>query len=113
MLPFTLEQFLNVFVDDNNAVWPAQVLAYLLALVMTALVIRPSPNRRREVAAGLAATEWQIEHELRKYELALVHDGLGREPAKNRQFGARRRSNRDQTQISNLTTKSLTYDVLL
>ena len=54
----------------------------------------------------------QIEHELRKYELALVHDGFGRKPAKNRQ-SAFRRSNRDQTQTLNLTSESLTYDVLI
>jgi len=38
----------------------------------------------------------QIEHELRKYELALVHSGFGRKPAKNHKSDARR-SNRDQT----------------
>ena len=38
----------------------------------------------------------QKEHELRKYELALVHSGFGRKPAKNHKSDARR-SNRDQT----------------
>ncbi len=38
----------------------------------------------------------QIEHELRKYELALVHSGFGRKPEKNHKSDARR-SNRDQT----------------
>jgi hypothetical protein len=52
----------------------------------------------------------QVEHELRKNELALVHGGLGRESAKNRQ-SAVRRSNRDQTQTPNLASNSLTYDV--
>ena len=52
----------------------------------------------------------QVEHELRKYELALVHDGFGREPAKNRQ-SASLRSNRDQTETLNLASNSLTYDV--
>lgn len=28
-------------------------------------------------------TQWQVNHELRKYELALVHGGFGRESAKN------------------------------
>jgi hypothetical protein len=56
--------------------------------------------------------QWQIEHELRKYELALVHGSLGRKPAKSRQ-SAFRRSNRDQTQAPNSTSKSLTYDVLI
>jgi hypothetical protein len=52
----------------------------------------------------------QIEHELREYELALMHDGFGRKPAKNRQ-SAFRRSNRDQTETLNLASNSLTYDV--
>jgi len=56
--------------------------------------------------------QWQVEHELRKYELALVHDGFGRKPEKNRQSDFRR-SNRDQTETPNSTSKSLTYDVLM
>ena len=66
------------------------------------------------VVVGHTATkraQWQVEHELRKYELALVHEGLGRDTAKNRQSDTRPRSNRDQTQTPNLTSKSLTYDV--
>ena len=55
MLPFTREQFLAVFVAYNEAVWPAQVMAYLLGLLMVALIIRPSAQRSRIVAAGLAA----------------------------------------------------------
>src|SRR5665647_1028114 len=56
--------------------------------------------------------QWQIEHELRKYKLALVHGGFGRKPAKNHKFDVRR-SNRDQTETPNSTSKSLTYDVLM
>jgi hypothetical protein len=56
--------------------------------------------------------QWQVEHELRKYELALVHGGFGRKSAKNRQSDFRR-SNRDQTQALNSSSKSLTYDVLM
>jgi hypothetical protein len=56
--------------------------------------------------------QWQIEHELRKYELALVHDGFGRNSAKNHKSDFRR-SNRDQTQTLNSASKSLTYDVLM
>ena len=73
----------------------------VLDLVFAVVVGHTAPKR----------AQWQIEHELRKYELALVHDGLGRESAKNRQFDARRRSNRDQTQTPNLTSKSLTYNI--
>ena len=34
MLPFTREQFFAVFAAYNEAVWPVQYLAYLLALAM-------------------------------------------------------------------------------
>ena len=54
--------------------------------------------------------QWQIEHELRKYELALVHGGFLRKTAKNPKSDFRR-SNRDQTQTLNSASKSLTYDV--
>ena len=56
MLPFTREQFLAVFVTYNETVWPAQVLAYLLALLMVGFILWPSKQRSRVVAAGLAAT---------------------------------------------------------
>ena len=56
MLPFTREQFLAVFVTYNEAVWPAQVLAYLLGLLMVGFILWPSEQRSRVVAAGLAAT---------------------------------------------------------
>ena len=36
MLPFTREQFLGVFADYNTAVWPAQVVAYVLGLIVVA-----------------------------------------------------------------------------
>ena len=50
-----------------------------------------------------------VQHELRKYELALVHGGFGRESAKNPKSDFRR-SNRDQTETPNSSSKSLTYD---
>ena len=55
MLPFTREQFLAVFVAYNEAVWPAQVLAYLLGLLMVVFILWPSEQRSRIIATGLAA----------------------------------------------------------
>ncbi len=55
MLPFSRDQFLAIFVTYNEAVWPAKVLAYSLGLLMVALIIWPSEQRSRVVAAGLAA----------------------------------------------------------
>ena len=52
-----------------------------------------------DVAQGFAIGQ------LRKYELALVHDGFGRKPAKNPQ-SAFRRSNRDQNETLNLASNS-------
>jgi hypothetical protein len=46
---------------------------------------------------ALKRAQWQLEHELRKYELALVHGGFERKPAKNHK-SAFRRSNRNQTE---------------
>ena len=40
MLPFTLEQFLNVFAAYNNAIWPTQILAYMLGAVAVAALVR-------------------------------------------------------------------------
>lgn len=48
MLPFTREQFLAVFVAYNEAVWPTQVLAYSLGLLMAASSFDP----RLRAAAG-------------------------------------------------------------
>ncbi len=55
MLPFTLDQFLAIFVAYNEALWPAQVLAYGLALLMLVFILWPTKQRSRVVAAGLAA----------------------------------------------------------
>jgi hypothetical protein len=51
----------------------------------------------------------QVHHELRKYELALVHGDFCGFPPKNPKSDFRR-SNRDQTEIPNSSSKSLTYD---
>lgn len=56
MLPFTREQFLAVFAAYNQAVWPVQVLAYVMGIGMVGLVIGlPSRAGNRVIGAGLAA----------------------------------------------------------
>ncbi len=55
MLPFTRAQFVDVFVDYNNAVWPIQILAYVMGLAMLVMLVRPSRSRDRMIGAGLAA----------------------------------------------------------
>jgi Family of unknown function (DUF6064) len=53
MLPFTREQFFGVFADYNDAVWPAQLVAYLLGLAMLVALRRPSLQSDRVIGAGL------------------------------------------------------------
>src|ERR1035437_3831919 len=74
----------------------------VLDLVLASVVGHATPK----------CAQWQIEHELREYELALVHGDFWRKSAKNPKSDFRR-SNRDQTQTPNLASKSLTYDVLM
>jgi hypothetical protein len=56
-LPFTSEQFFAVFAAYNQAIWPAQILAWLLGLAAAALALRPGPRRSR-AAAGILAALW-------------------------------------------------------
>jgi hypothetical protein len=53
LLPFTLDQFLAVFAAYNLAVWPAQLVAYLLGLGMVLALLRPTRWTRLIVGAGL------------------------------------------------------------
>jgi len=53
-IPFTVEQFFEVFVNYNNAIWPAQVLAYVIGLIAVGLALREGKSSDRIVAAILA-----------------------------------------------------------
>jgi hypothetical protein len=57
MLPFTADQFLAIFAKYNHAIWPAQIVAYLLGGVAVALLFW----RRRgsnQAIAGILAAMW-------------------------------------------------------
>ena len=54
MLPFTREQFFEVFAVYNAANWPAAIIAYPLALIALAFAWRGSLPAGRVVAGGLA-----------------------------------------------------------
>ena len=56
-LPFTVDQFLDVFRRYNTAVWPAQWALLAIALVIAALVYRDRPKDHRWVH-GLLAVLW-------------------------------------------------------
>jgi hypothetical protein len=57
MLPFTVEQFFSVFASYNQAIWPAQVAAYIAAAVaVSAILLRRSWAGR--AAAALLGLMW-------------------------------------------------------
>ena len=53
-LPFTPEAFRQVFAEYNQAVWPAQVFLYVLAVVVTGVAHRGVAGATRWIAFGLA-----------------------------------------------------------
>jgi hypothetical protein len=57
MLPFTRDQFLSVFVDYNTAIWPVQVVAYLLGCLAIVLLLWKAPHADR-ITAAILATMW-------------------------------------------------------
>lgn len=54
-LPFTVDQFLGVFRDYNHAVWPAQIVAYVLGVAAVLLVLKPIRRSSRIVGMILSA----------------------------------------------------------
>lgn len=54
-LPFTVGQFLEVFRDYNHAIWPAQIVAYLLGIGAVVLVVRQARRANRLVSLFLSA----------------------------------------------------------
>lgn len=50
MIPFTVDQFLNVFTRYNMAVWPAQMVLYAIALCAIGLAIQRSSDFSRSIA---------------------------------------------------------------
>lgn len=58
-MPFSVDEFLGVFVRYNEAIWPAQVLAYLAALVAIAQLCWVHPWQAKIVTWILAAM-WAI-----------------------------------------------------
>lgn len=55
MLPFTREQFFSAFVTYNEAIWPAQLVAYLLGLAAIVLLFWRPPTADRAITGILAA----------------------------------------------------------
>ena len=53
-LPFTEEQFLRVFAEYNRAVWPLQLVFYLVAGLTLLLAVRKRPSSDRIISGALA-----------------------------------------------------------
>ena len=56
-IPFTVEQFFDIFGTYNTAIWPAQVLAYVLGIAALALAFRESRLSTR-IVSGILALFW-------------------------------------------------------
>jgi hypothetical protein len=53
-IPFTIEQFLSVFAKYNHAIYPMQIVAYILGIVVVALALFKTQGSSRIVSAILA-----------------------------------------------------------
>jgi hypothetical protein len=56
-IPFTVDQFFNVFGTYNTAIWPAQVVAYLFGLLALVLAFRASKISGR-IVSGVLGLFW-------------------------------------------------------
>lgn len=54
MIPFTVDQFLNVFEQYNVAVWPAQVFLYTIGIVAICLTFSRKKDFSRSVSLILS-----------------------------------------------------------
>lgn len=54
MIPFTVDQFLNVFEQYNVAVWPAQVFLYTIGMFAISLVLSRKSDFSRIVSLILS-----------------------------------------------------------
>lgn len=56
-IPFTTEQFLNVFKNYNEAVFPSQVMLYLLSFIAIYFALKPT-SKSGSIVSGLLAFFW-------------------------------------------------------
>lgn len=54
MLPFSTQQFLDVFAAYNEAIWPLQIGTQLLGISVTGLLFVPHSYGSRAIGAILA-----------------------------------------------------------
>lgn len=56
-IPFSVDEFLNVFESYNQSLWPIQILFYILALVAIAAIFKRS-NNSSQIAMSVLAFFW-------------------------------------------------------
>lgn len=56
-LPFTIDQFMGVFETYNRAVWPAQIVAYILGITAVFFSLRQTRHSGR-IISGILALSW-------------------------------------------------------
>ena len=54
MIPFSIDQFLNVFARYNLAVWPAQIFLYAIGLVAMSLALSQKGDFSKSVSLILS-----------------------------------------------------------
>src|ERR1041385_8134569 len=54
MIPFTVDQFLRVFERYNTAVWPAQLILYVIALAVVYLAFQQRTDFSKSIASILS-----------------------------------------------------------
>lgn len=56
-IPFSVDEFLNVFESYNQSLWPIQILFYIVALVAIAAIFKRS-NNSSQIAMSVLAFFW-------------------------------------------------------
>lgn len=56
-IPFTVEQFFSVFTQYNEAIWPAQIVAYVLGLAVIVALVKKGRWSDRAIT-GVLALSW-------------------------------------------------------
>jgi hypothetical protein len=56
-IPFTVEQFLDIFGTYNTAIWPAQVVAYMFGIIALGLALHENKLSSR-ITSGILALFW-------------------------------------------------------
>lgn len=54
MIPFTVEQFLKVFEQYNQAIWPMQIIAYIVGIAVIILAVKKVRYSNQIISVALA-----------------------------------------------------------